>query len=817
MKNLLRRTLKLAKPANATSSTSSTSQSEIHHQSSSGASTTATTTASFALNDTNSVAVYLPHDAFVPSPQSQSPTPLKRFNLALCGRRVQDLLCAVLDEIGLNGFAPYFVLKIIVSSTGTDLLCSFAGANRAAIVQKLFQCADCRIQAMCAVCRLVCHSGHKTKPADDELSDAPSRCFCGSGSQLRLQTGRGQACGALVANLHHVVLEPNADVLAACFENQLAGHTTRLTLDFAPGVHSSLARLVVSRRRNANKRNSGSGGDSNDDDGVAPPPISPRTPGDDARNIEVELQRAIHASAADAESESEQRRNEQVEFAALAAQSMTPSPSSSPRVRATTSPSMLDSSHSAAHGLTALLTTLWPHLTDSTSLPIGGGDQQANKSVRERTNSEAVAWLDVEYALRRLRPLPVADRRARVNTASRALAVQAALNNSGERGSLDEQSESVQPRRSPLAIDNSSVRASTQSVIDFDPDDNDADLQQQQQPLPALPSRVKPSEHIVLAKSHIAAVDDRSSSLTDNFLPEVDLDMSTVSLRHKLREGSLVRELQSLKVPSEQDSYVAQPITQQERESDVDFRESDYAIVDFGDYENDEQRVRSSYVKLTPRLAGESQPPSASSLAPSSVASTNAYAELPLPPADSSMMQLVRREMELRPDAAATSPYGRSASQQNMDELSGGAQPLPTPRRRRGAICEAQIRVDSDTGHFWAALVSSTPGAPLRLAFIPPKSRAIAKHGDWVLLEMNEARADGRQSAHVLRVVANAKGLPVVAVPPTTHVQPSAVAPHISVLALAQFEAAIESYMRELNVVHLLATVPQHRAVKAQQ
>jgi hypothetical protein len=66
----------------------------------------------------------------------------------------------------------------------------------------------------------------------------------------------------------------------------------------------------------------------------------------------------------------------------------------------------------------------------------------------------------------------------------------------------------------------------------------------------------------------------------------------------------------------------------------------------------------------------------------------------------------------------------------------------------------------------------------------------------------------------VLRVVANAKGLPVVAVPPTTHVQPSAVAPHISVLALAQFEAAIESYVRELNVVHLLATVPQHRQQK---
>jgi hypothetical protein len=207
MKNLLRRTLKLAKPANATSSTSSTSQSEIHHQSSSGASTTATTTASFALNDTNSVAVYLPHDAFVPSPQSQSPTPLKRFNLALCGRRVQDLLCAVLDEIGLNGFAPYFVLKIIVSSTGTDLLCSFAGANRAAIVQKLFQCADCRIQAMCAVCRLVCHSGHKHKAGRRRALRRAVPLLLRQRLAAAPPNGRGQACAALVANLHHVVLD----------------------------------------------------------------------------------------------------------------------------------------------------------------------------------------------------------------------------------------------------------------------------------------------------------------------------------------------------------------------------------------------------------------------------------------------------------------------------------------------------------------------------------------------------------------------------------------------------------------------------------
>jgi hypothetical protein len=670
---------------------------------------------------------------------------------------------------------------------------------------------------MCAVCRLVCHSGHNTKSSADELSDSPSRCFCGSGSQLRLQTGRGHACSALVATLDHVLLDPGADVLDACFQNQLAGHTARVTLDFAPGVHSSLARLVVARRRAA-----AAAAATSDDNDAAAAPISPRTPRDESRNIEVELQRAIHASVADAESESAQRRNEQVEFAAIAAQPITPSPSGSPRVRATTSPSLLDSSHSAAHGLTALLNTLWPHLTDSTSLPIGGGDNQAHKSLRDRTTSEAVAWLDVEYALRRLRPLPASDsRRGRVNTGPRAL----------DRGSIDDNSESEQPRRSPLAAvvanaadDNFSVRASTQSEFDV----RDGVVEEEEEVRNDVPQRidsrgVKPSEHIVLSRQHAgAAVDDRSSSLTDNFLPEVDLDMSTVSLRHKLREGSLVRELQSLKVPADDRAaapYAAQAITTQESESssyDVDFRVSaagnnEYAIVDFlmnddDDEQQQQQRVRSAYVKLTPRFAGDSVASSASSLT-----SQQTYTQLPLPPADSSMMQLVRREIELRGGVTSfDSPYRGVTPAAAADDSSA---PAATPRRRRGAICEAQVRVDSDTGHYWAALVStnSGAGAPLRLAFIPPKSRSIAKHGDWVLLEMNEARADGRQSAHVLRVVANAKGLPVVAVPPTTNAKPSTVAPNLSTLALAQFEAAIESYVRELNVVHLLATVPQHR------
>jgi hypothetical protein len=682
---------------------------------------------------------------------------------------------------------------------------------------------------MCAVCRLVCHSGHNTKSAADELSDAPSRCFCGSGSQLRLQTGRGHACSALVATLDHVLLDPAADVLDVCFQNQLAGHTARVTLDFAPGVHSSLARLVVARRRAAAAAAAASDDNAAAAAAAAAAPISPRTPRDESRNIEVELQRAIHASVADAESESAQRRNEQVEFAAIAAQPITPSPSGSPRVRATTSPSLLDTSHSAAHGLTALLNTLWPHLTDSTSLPIGGGDNQAHKSLRDRTTSEAVAWLDVEYALRRLRPLPASDsRRGRVNTGPRAL----------DRGSIDDNSESEQPRRSPLAAvvanaadDNFSVRASTQSEFDVRDDDEEEEVRND------VPQRidsrgVKPSEHIVLSRQHAgAAVDDRSSSLTDNFLPEVDLDMSTVSLRHKLREGSLVRELQSLKVPADDRQsaaapYAAQAITTQEPESssyDVDFRVSaagnnEYAIVDFllndDDDEQQQQRVRSAYVKLTPRFAGDSVASSASSLTSPSQQQT--YTQLPLPPADSSMMQLVRREIELRGGVTSfDSPYrGVASATAAADESSAvSAVVAATPRRRRGAICEAQVRVDSDTGHYWAALVSTNggAGAPLRLAFIPPKSRSIAKHGDWVLLEMNEARADGRQSAHVLRVVANAKGLPVVAVPPTTNAKPSTVAPNLSTLALAQFEAAIESYVRELNVVHLLATVPQHR------
>jgi hypothetical protein len=136
MKNLIRRTLKLNKPST-----------NVSHSLQLTSSTTSTAS-SFALDDNNSVAIFLPHDMFTPSTTTSSSSssttqiiPLKRFSLAITGRRVIDVLQAVLDEIGLTGFSQYFVLKIIIASTGTDLLCSFAGSNRAAIVQKVLAAA----------------------------------------------------------------------------------------------------------------------------------------------------------------------------------------------------------------------------------------------------------------------------------------------------------------------------------------------------------------------------------------------------------------------------------------------------------------------------------------------------------------------------------------------------------------------------------------------------------------------------------------------------------------------------------------------------
>jgi hypothetical protein len=137
MKNLIRRTLKLNKPST-----------NVSHSLQLTSSTTSTAS-SFTLDDNNSVAIFLPHDMFTPSSSSSTSSsstttttttqiiPLKRFSLAITGRRVIDVLHAVLDEIGLTGFSQYFVLKIIIASTGTDLLCSFAGSNRSAIVQKV--------------------------------------------------------------------------------------------------------------------------------------------------------------------------------------------------------------------------------------------------------------------------------------------------------------------------------------------------------------------------------------------------------------------------------------------------------------------------------------------------------------------------------------------------------------------------------------------------------------------------------------------------------------------------------------------------------
>jgi exoribonuclease R len=367
--------------------------------------------------------------------------------------------------------------------------------------------------------------------------------------------------------------------------------------------------------------------------------VSPRTPRDALRNVEVELQRALHDSVHDAQVGDELRRNERDQL-------RVPSPHHSPRVRAAT--------ETIAPTLAALLDALWPNLTDSTSLPVGGGDKEALKSVRDRANSEAVAWLDLDCALRRLKPAPrdSSSRRARVATA---------------------------------------------------------------------PTDVP----------------------------------------------SFVRHLQSIVVP---DAYEEQ---QQQQQPQPGFRS---AYVDLSGVEAVLDSDRSTVVEDE---------------------------DLPIPPPESTMMRMVQREKELRGDLTTAKTDYRTIPIELSMITTDLAEPT-SPRRRQGAVCEAQVRVDANTGHYWAAMRPSNEAETRtpRLVFIPEAHRSVAKRGDWVLLELNAPRADGRQTGKVVQVLANAHGLPVILVPPEQLEQmhkASSESPQLTPVAITLFEAAIDSCLQSIN------------------
>jgi len=571
MKSFFRKTVKLSSPVTSDERESSSSSSSSAAAAASSSSSSSSSS-SFLKHD--SVIVSLPQELHGTDHPPSFPFALS----ALPSGTVGDLLLVVLRSLDLpESFASFFQLKLVFSpTTGELLLCSHVTNAGVPLVQRLFACADCRVVQMCAVCRLVCHATHRTRPCvpADELVqplDAPSRCYCGSGSDLRVQTNRGHACCALAASAEHVVLDASTSLLAASRRHQLAGRTVRLTFDFAPGVHSALAALTVERRRAALR-------------GDIDVPVSPRTPRDALRNVHVdELQRALLA--------------DDVAAAAVA----------------------------PPDAIVALLDKLWHQMTDSSVL----------KSARERATSEAVAWLDLDCALRRLKPTTTTTTTTKATSAIERL---------------------------PLVV------------------------------------------------------------------PEAYESVAEPQMR------SNYVELDGIKVVLDSD--------------------------------------RSAVVDDDP---------------------------LPIPPPESTMMRMVQREKELRGDLTPANSDYRTIPVELSPMVTDLAEPA-TPRRRQGAVAEAQVRVDANTGHFWAALAVSDESRTPRLVFIPEKHRSIAKRGDWVVVELNAPRPDGRQTGKIVQVLANASGLPVIVVPPEQMPKPSAAAPHLSPVALALFEAGVDSCLHDIGL-----------------
>jgi hypothetical protein len=138
-------------------------------------------------------------------------TPIKTFPVLAASRFVDERTCLCLidfscgsvsefaqlvsSELGLDQFQELFELKLVAEST--EPLCTFV-AGHTFDGDKMYSCKTCRIDSMCSVCKNTCHSAHQTALAEEVM---PARCWCGSGSELRVKTNHGQACHALIKPL----------------------------------------------------------------------------------------------------------------------------------------------------------------------------------------------------------------------------------------------------------------------------------------------------------------------------------------------------------------------------------------------------------------------------------------------------------------------------------------------------------------------------------------------------------------------------------------------------------------------------------------